>query len=140
MATKNPTLDLTKITTRAQAIRALKKLGFTDPGYTFTRGAKMMVGSGLTLQIAPENFLVTDKHRDLSFIPMCMKIGNTAANATSQYEMLLSLMVEGGIVAAGVVPPILGFAVGMGWLAQARERGALVFVADTDHDLSHGAN
>jgi hypothetical protein len=137
---KTKTLNLAKITTRAQAIRALKALGFTDPGYCFTRGAKLLTGFGLSLQLAPANFLVTDKHHDLSFIPMCMKIGNTAENATRQYGLLLALMVEGGIVPANTVPPILGFAVGMGWLAQARERGALVFVAATDHDLSHGSN
>jgi hypothetical protein len=123
-------MDLTKINTRVKAVNALKKLGFSNPGYDFTRGAKLMTGHDMTFQVAPGNFLVTDRQQQLGFIPMLL--GNTAANANTQYNMLMGLMLDCGLIPQGTRElPILGLCVGIAKLAVMRTEGAIVAVTNS---------
>lgn len=128
MSKKNKAMDLTKITDRASCLRALKKLGYSNPGYDFMRGAKLMCGHDMTFQIAPGNFLVTDKQKHFNMIPMLRHIGNTAANANAQYDMLIDLMIQLNVCEEGVVLPIHGLAVGLATLAMLRTEGVIVAI------------
>ena len=118
--------DITKITTRAQALRAFKKLGFETLPWTMVRGAKLVQGHGLTFTLAPQNFFVTDKLQQFGLIPACMHIGNTAANANAQHRMILDLLVEIGLCEGQDPLPILGLAVGIAHLARMRTEGEIV--------------
>lgn len=130
MASKVKALDLTKITDRAACLRALKKLGYSNPGYDFTRGAKLMRGHNMTFQVAPGNFLVTDSLNHLSFIPMARHIGNLAENANAHHASLMALMVDSGIVPEGTTElPIFGLCVGLAQLAVFRTEGRIVAVS-----------
>jgi len=128
MANKNKAIDLTKITDRASCVRALKKLGFSNPGYDFTRGAKLMTGHDMTFQVAAGNFLVTDKQKHFTFVPALRFIGNTAANANVQYEMLMKLIVDCGLAPEGVELPVHGLCIALAQLAVFRSEGKIVAV------------
>jgi len=132
MANKNKAIDVTKINDRAACLRALKKLGFSNPGYDFMRGAKLMTGHDMTFQVAPGNFLVTDSKRQLGMIPMLRHIGNTADNANAQHDMLVNLIVECGIAPEGAELPIHGLCVALAQLAVFRTEGKIVAVTDSN--------
>ena len=121
-------MDLTKITSRASALRALKKLGYTDPGYSMVRGAALRVGHDLTFQVAAGNFFVTDKKKHFTYVPALRFIGNTAANANVQYEMLMKLIVDCGLAPEGVELPVHGLCIALAQLAVFRSEGKIVAV------------
>lgn len=125
-------LDITKIATRAQAMRALKKLGFETLPFTMVRGTKMLKGHDMTLTLAPENFIATDSQGHFGLIPTCMRIGNTAENATAQYRMIMDLLAEVGLCGAQDTLPILGLAVGIAHLAKLRTEGKIVTFTHLD--------
>lgn len=120
MATK--TLDLTQIKTRRQALKALKDLGYTDPGYTMTRGTKLMTGYDLSVTLAPENFMVLDKRGELSFIPMCLVMTNTGEHATEQLVNIFAQLVNKGVMSQETTQlPLMGLAVGIAMLGLKRQ-------------------
>ena len=121
-------MDLTKITSRASALRALKKLGYTDPGYSMVRGAALRVGHDLTFQVAAGNFFVTDKKKHFTYVPALRHIGNTAVNANSQHDWLMSLIVDSGLAPEGVELPIHGLCIALAQLAVLRTEGVIVAV------------
>jgi hypothetical protein len=125
---KKTAIDLTAIDTRAAALRALKRLGYTDPGYSMVRGAALRVGHGMSFQVAPGNFLVTDQHKHLTCIPMLRHVGNTADSANAQHEVFMKLIYDCGLVEDGVELPTFGLCVALAQLAVYRTEGKLVAV------------
>jgi hypothetical protein len=86
----------------------------------------MVQGHGLTLTLAPENFIATDRLGHFGLIPTCMHIDNTAATATAQYRMIMDLLAEVGLCCAQDTLPLLGLAVGIAHLAKLRTEGKVV--------------
>lgn len=121
-------MDLTKITSRASALRALKKLGFTDPGFSMVRGAALRVGHGMTFQVADGNFFVTDKQKHFTYVPALRHIGNTAVNANLQHDRLMNLIVDSGLAPEGVELPVHGLCIALAQLAVFRTEGKIVAV------------
>jgi len=61
-----------------------------------------------------------------------MLLGNTAANANTQYNMLMGLMLDCGLIPQGTRElPILGLCVGIAKLAVMRTEGAIVAVTNS---------
>lgn len=124
----NPTnINLTKINTRASAVRALKALGFEKQAMTMTRGTVTYAAHGVSICLAPENFMALDLNRaaresdtDLGFIPALMHVGNTADGAHSRLAFLINSMLEAGVVSHGDEIPLFGMAVGIAALAMRR--------------------
>lgn len=124
MAKKIQTLNLTEITTRAKAVKALAKLGFEKQPWTLTRGTVMYKAYDLSVCLAPENFMATDhKSRgeaSLGFIPTMLHIGNTSESARAKLNELVGQMLDCGVVKRGADVPLFGLAVGLGFLAKNR--------------------
>jgi len=128
MGKKKTAIDLTAIDTRAAALRALKRLGYKDPGYSMVQGAALRVGHGMSFQVAPGNWIVTDKHKHFTFIPMLRHVGNTADNANAQHDSFMALIVDCGLIEAGAELPNFGLCVALAQLAVYRTEGKLVAV------------
>lgn len=125
MAKTSKTLDLNSIETRRQAMKALKDLGFNEPGYVMTRGTKLLEGYDLSISLAPENFMVMDRRSELTFIPMLVVIKNTAESAGTQLAGIFEQLVAKGIVPAGTTQlPLMGLAVGIAMLGIKRQSAA----------------
>lgn len=109
------TLDLAQISNRRQAMKVLKDLGFTEPGYIMTRGTKLLTGYDLSVTLAPENFMVLDnRDGELSFVPM---LADDPA-MTKMFEQLVTKQ----LVPAGTKSlPLMGLAVGIAMLGVKRQ-------------------
>lgn len=108
-------VDITSVTNRRQAVKALKGLGFTEPGYVMTRGTKFLTGFGLSVTLAPDNFMVLDKtpQAALGFIPMLC--------TQQQCDGIWAQLYAKGIVPADVTELTpMGLAVGIAMLGVCR--------------------
>ena len=132
------TMDLGKIETRAAALRALKRLRFTDPGFVMVRGAALRVGHDLSVQVAPGNFLITDKQGHLTYVPMLRHIGNTAESANAKHATLMQLIADLEIAPAGVELPLMAMCVALAQLAVLRTEGVLTSEPESDYTSEDG--
>ena len=99
------------IDTKRKFVARLRKHGFTKDAMTMTRGTTTYSGHGVTICVAHESFIATDRvDSSLTCIPNAMHIGNVADGARSKVKDIVLRAVDAGLCESG---PVSHFDIGV---------------------------